>query len=87
METFALERTDLFCRKWTQKDADGPGFGFYRRSRPVAASILTAAWHMFGARHFNRTPPETQAGRLARQIERLGFTRTLAPAPEQAVSV
>ena len=40
-----------------------------------------------GARHFNRTSPETQAGRLARQIERLGFTCTLEPPPEQAVSV
>ena len=62
----------------------------------VAASILTAAYHMLrdgtfyqdlGAQHFNRTSPETQAGRLARQIERLGFTCTLGPPPEQAVSV
>ena len=62
----------------------------------VAASILTAAYHMLrdgtsyqdlGTRHFNRTSPETQAGRLARQIERLGFTCTLEPPPEQAVSV
>ena len=62
----------------------------------VAASILTAAYHMLrdgtfyqdlGAQHFNRTAPETQAGRLARQIERLGFTCTLGPLPEQAVSV
>jgi len=62
----------------------------------VAASILTAAYHMLrdgtfyqdlGAQHFNRTSPETQAGRLARQIERLGFTCTLEPPPEQAVSV
>ena len=62
----------------------------------VAASILTAAYHMLrdgtfyqdlGAQHFNRTAPETQAGRLARQIERLGFTCTLGTPPEQAVSV
>jgi transposase len=62
----------------------------------VAASILTAAYHMLrdgtcyqdlGAQHFNRTTPETQAGRLARQIERLGFTCTLGPPQEQAVSV
>ncbi|MBW4090884.1 MAG: IS110 family transposase [Proteobacteria bacterium] len=62
----------------------------------VAASILTAAYHMLrdgtvyhdlGAQHFNRTSPETQAGRLARQIERLGFTCTFGPPPEQAVSV
>ena len=62
----------------------------------VAASILTAAYHMLrdgtcyqdlGAQHFNRTAPETQAGRLARQIERLGFTCSLAPRAEQTVSV
>ena len=40
-----------------------------------------------GVQHFNRTSPETQAKRLARQIERLGFTCTLEPPPEQAVSV
>ena len=62
----------------------------------VAASILTAAYHMLrdgtfyhdlGAQHFNRTSPETQAGRLARQIERLGFTCVLGPQAKQAVSV
>ena len=62
----------------------------------VAASILTAAYHMLrngtfyqdlGAQHFNRTSPETQAGRLAKQIERLGFTCSLGPPTAQAVSV
>jgi len=40
-----------------------------------------------GANHLNRTTPETQAKRLARQITKLGFTCTLAPATEQEVSV
>ncbi len=62
----------------------------------VAASILTAAYHMLrdgtfyhdlGAQHFNRTSPETQAGQLARQIKRLGFTCVLGPQAKQAVSV
>ena len=62
----------------------------------VVASILTAAYHMLRdgtfyqdlrAQHFNRTSPETQAGPLARQIERLGFACTLGPREEQAVSV
>ena len=60
----------------------------------VAASILTAAYHMLrdgtlyqdlGADHFRRASPEDQAIRLARQITKLGFTCTLAPAG--AVSV
>lgn len=49
----------------------------------MAASILTATYHMLhdgtfytdlGADHFNRTTPENQAKRLARQITKLGFT-------------
>jgi hypothetical protein len=40
-----------------------------------------------GAEHFRRTSPETQANRLARQIAKLGFTCTLAPAPGGPVSV
>src|SRR4051794_32448729 len=55
----------------------------------VAASILTAAYHMLrdgtvyqdlGPDHLRRATPETQASRLARQITKLGFTCTLAPA-------
>jgi transposase len=55
----------------------------------VAASILTAAYHMLrdgtlyqdlGADHFRRASPEDQAIRLARQIAKLGFTCTLTPA-------
>jgi len=62
----------------------------------VAASILTAAYHMLrdgtfyhdlGADHFNRTTPETQANRLARQIAKLGFTCTLTPVAAGEVSV
>ncbi len=57
----------------------------------VAASMLTAIWHMLrdgtfyqdlGADHFHRRSPEQQAHHLARQIARLGFTCTLAPQPE-----
>jgi transposase len=54
----------------------------------VAASILTAAYHMLrdgtfyqdlGANHFHRASPEDQANRLARQIEKLGFSCALTP--------
>ncbi|MGH8115197.1 MAG: IS110 family transposase [Rhodanobacteraceae bacterium] len=62
----------------------------------VAASILTAAYHMLrdgtfyqdlGADHFHRDTPEDRANRLARQIAKLGFTCTLAPAFNGRVSV
>ena len=61
----------------------------------VAASILTAVYHMLrdgtfyqdlGADHFHRASPEAQANRLARQIAKLGFTCTLAPNPIQQLS-
>ena len=54
----------------------------------VAASILTAAYHMLtdgtvyqdlGPDHLRRTTPESQAKRLADKIEKLGFTCTYAP--------
>ncbi len=56
----------------------------------VAASILTAAYHMLrdgtlyhdlGPDHLRRTSPETHAKRLTQQIAKLGFTCTIAPAP------
>jgi len=62
----------------------------------VAASILTAAYHMLrdgtfcqglGADHFRRASPEVQAGRLACQIAKLGFTCTILPLAEREVSV
>ncbi len=62
----------------------------------VAASILTAAYHMLrdgtfyqdlGHDHFRRAAPEVQAKRLARQIAKLGFTCTISPAAERDVSV
>ncbi len=62
----------------------------------VAASILTAAYHMLrdgtfyqdlGPDHFRRAAPEVQANRLARQIAKLGFTCTISPAAESEVSV
>ena len=57
----------------------------------VAASMLTAIWHMLrhgtfwhdlGPDHLHRRSPEQQVHHLARQIARLGFTCTLAPQPE-----
>jgi transposase len=62
----------------------------------VAASILTAAYHMLrdgtfyqdlGANHFHRDSPELRANRLARQIANLGFTCVLTPATPGEVSV
>jgi len=61
----------------------------------VAASILTAAYHMLrdgtfyqdlGPDHLRRATPEAQACRLARQITKLGFTCTITPA-DKPVSV
>jgi transposase len=57
----------------------------------VAASMLTAIWHMLrdgtfwqdlGADHFHRRSPEQQAQYLARQIAKLGFACTITPQPE-----
>ncbi len=57
----------------------------------VAASILTAAYHMLrdgtcyqdlGPDHFRRTSPEAQANRLARQIAKLGFACIIQPAQD-----
>ena len=54
----------------------------------VAASMLTAAYHMLsdgtfyadpGPAHFRKTPPMTRAKALARQIERLGFACSISP--------
>ena len=62
----------------------------------VAASILTAVYHMLrdgtlyqdlGADHFRRASPKVQATRLVRHIAKLGFTCTLAPLQETEVSV
>lgn len=62
----------------------------------VAASILTAAYHMLrdgtfyqdlGADHLYRDTPEDRANRLARQIAKLGFTCAPAPASDRRVSV
>ncbi len=62
----------------------------------VAASILTAAYHMLrdgtfyqdlGPDHFRRAAPEVQANRLARQIAKLGFTCIISPTAEREVSV
>jgi transposase len=57
----------------------------------VAASMLTAIWHMLrdgacyqdlGPDHFHKRSPEQQAEHLARQIARLGFTCTITPQAE-----
>jgi transposase len=62
----------------------------------VAASILTAVYHMLrdgtfyqdlGAEHFCRVSPEAQLNRLARQITKLGYTCVLTPAAAGSVSV
>ena len=63
----------------------------------VAASILTAIYHMLrdgtvykdlGADHFHHGSPEAHAHRLAKQIAKLGFTCTIAPAQQaEAVSI
>jgi hypothetical protein len=63
----------------------------------VAASILTAAYHMLrdgtfyrdlGADHFRPASPDVQAKRLVQQIAKLGFTCQIAPAtPAGMVSV
>lgn len=54
----------------------------------VAASILTAAYHMLkdgtvyadlGPDYFQRRPPEQRAKALVRQIERLGFSCAIRP--------
>ena len=53
----------------------------------VAASILTAAYHMLrdgtfykdlGANHFQHASPQAQANKLAKQIAKLGFTCTIS---------
>ena len=62
----------------------------------VAASILTAAYHMLrdgtfcqdlGADHFRKTTPEAIAARLAAQITSLGFGCVITPAGVKTVSV
>jgi hypothetical protein len=60
------------------------------RAGAVAASILTAIWHILrdgavyqdlGADHFHKRSPERQAHHLARQIAKLGFTCSITPTP------
>jgi transposase len=62
----------------------------------VAASMLTAAYHMLrdgavyqelGPEHGQRASRESRANRLARQIEQLGFSCTLAPVTAAGVSI
>ena len=57
----------------------------------VAASMLTAIWHMLhdgtvyqdlGANHFHKRSPEQQARHLAQQIAKLGFTCSIMPQPD-----
>jgi transposase len=57
----------------------------------VAASMLTAIWHILrdgtfwhdlGPHHFHRRSPEQQANHLARQIAKLGFACTITPQSE-----
>ncbi len=62
----------------------------------VAASILTAAYHMLrdgtfyhdlGADHCDRASAETRASCLVRRIAKLGFICTLTPLSQEPVSV
>jgi transposase len=62
----------------------------------VAASILTAVYHMLrdgtfyqdlGAAHFQRRSPDQQAAYLLRQITKLGFQCKLTPTDKETVSV
>lgn len=62
----------------------------------VAASMLTAAYHMLrngtfyqdlGADHFRKTTPEATAARLAAQITKLGFACVVTPPAAEPVSV
>jgi transposase len=57
----------------------------------VAASMLTAIWHMLhdgtvyqdlGANYFHKRSPEQQARHLAQQIAKLGFTCSIMPQPD-----
>ena len=60
----------------------------------VAAFILTAAYHMLkdgafyadpGPDHFRKSQPATRAKALARQIERLDLTCSIAPAEPASI--
>jgi len=53
----------------------------------MAASPRDA--HLFGSgdNHFNRACPEQKAGRLVRQIAKLGFECTITPSARGLVSV
>ena len=62
----------------------------------VAASILTAAYHMLrdgsfyqdlGFNHFRRATPKEPENRLVRQIAKLGFIRSFAQTSIEEVSV
>ena len=55
----------------------------------VAASMLTAAWHMLrnqtdwrelGAAHFERADPKKTVNRLLKRLRQLGFNAELVPA-------
>jgi transposase len=59
----------------------------------VAASILTAIYHMLksrarhqvlGANYFTKRPPEVKAKRLVAQLAKLGFEVTLQPLAKAA---
>jgi hypothetical protein len=93
-----LKTTLVQCAWAASRKRDGYLRAQFRRLRQrrgpkkavcaVAASILTAAWHMLrdgtlwhdlGPDHFQRRSPEQQAEALARQIAKLGFACTITP--------
>ena len=96
-----LKTTLVQCAWAASRKKDGYLRAQFRRLRQrrgpkkavcaVAASMLTAIWHMLrdgtfyqdlGADHFHKRSPEQQAQHLARQIARLGFACTITPRPE-----
>ncbi|WP_439587253.1 transposase, partial [Hydrogenophaga sp.] len=61
----------------------------------VAASMLTAAWHMLrdgtewndlGAAHFDHANAQKTANRLVRRLQQIGFNVQISPAGEAVVS-
>jgi transposase len=96
-----LKATLLQCAWAASRKTDGYLRAQFQRLRQrrgpkkaicaVAASMLTAAYHMLrdgtpwrdlGPDHFHRRSPAQQAEHLARQIAKLGFACSITPQPE-----
>ena len=80
---------DRAIKKLTAHETAAAGLSSTKKAIcAVAASILTAAYHMLkdgtfyedlGAVHFDRRRPETQARRLVKRLAELGFSVELKP--------